>query len=143
MLHISWACGGSSWIKMAIVKEDDSVLVAEYIVSNDLRRNPKWRYKWANRYLFKIKILGRALGMNINIVQRRATNKTTSKEMNRIPIPKNVKQALDFDKHFQNTKWRDAIKKEIATMIEFNVFKIHQERPQFLTEDGWQFAPLH
>ena len=28
-------------------------------------------------------------------------------------------------------------------MIEFDVFKIHQERTQFSTEDGWQFAPLH
>ena len=28
-------------------------------------------------------------------------------------------------------------------MIEFKVFKIHQERPQFSTDDGWQFAPLH
>ena len=28
-------------------------------------------------------------------------------------------------------------------MIEFKVFKIHQERPQFPTEYGWQFAPLH
>ena len=77
MLHISWECRGSSCIKMAIVKEDYPFLGAEYIVSNDLRRNPKWRYKWAIRYLFKIKRPGRALGMNINIVQRRATNKTT------------------------------------------------------------------
>ena len=76
MLHISWACGGSSWIKLAmVVKEDDPFLVAEYIVSNDLIRNPKWRYKWAIRYLFKIKRLGRALGININIVQSRAINK--------------------------------------------------------------------
>ena len=28
---------------MAILKEDDPVLVAEYIVSNDLRKDPKWR----------------------------------------------------------------------------------------------------
>ena len=63
--------------------------------------------------------------------------------MHGIPIPKNGKQALEFDKSFGNNKWRDAIKKEIATMIEFKVFKIHQERPQFSTEDGWQFSPLH
>ena len=121
ILHISWACGGSSWLKMAVVKEDDPVLVAEYIVSNDLRRNPKWRYKWATRYLFKIKRLGRALGMNINIFQRRATNKTTSREMHRITILKNRKQALEFDKRFENNKWRDSIKKEISNMIEFKV----------------------
>ena len=28
-------------------------------------------------------------------------------------------------------------------MIEFKLFKIHQERPQFSTEEGWKFAPLH
>ena len=144
MLHTTWACDGiSTWEKLAIIKEDDPVLVAEYIVSNDLRRNPKWRYKWAKRYLFKIKQLGRALGMNLNIVQPRATNKKATKEMHGIPIPKNGKQALDFDKQFGNKKWSDAIKKEIATMIEFKVFKIHKNRPHFPTEEGWQFAPLH
>ena len=45
--------------------------------------------------------------------------------------PKNGKQALGFDKHFQNTKWRDAIKKEIATMVEFNVFKSIKNDPNF------------
>ena len=33
--------------------------------------------------------------------------------------------------------------KIIATMIEFKVFKIQQNRPQFSSEEGWQFAPLH
>ena len=83
------------------------------------------------RYLFKIKQLGRVLGMNLNIVQRRATNRKATKEMHGIPIPKNGKQALDFDKQFGNKKWSDAIKKEIATMIEFKVFKIHKNRPHF------------
>ena len=28
-------------------------------------------------------------------------------------------------------------------MIEFKVLKIHQNRPQFSSEEGWKFAPLH
>ena len=28
-------------------------------------------------------------------------------------------------------------------MIEFKVFKVHQNHPQFPTKEGWQFAPLH
>ena len=63
--------------------------------------------------------------------------------MHGIPIPKNGKQALDFDKHFGKKKWSDAIKKEIAKMIEFKVFKVHHNRTQFPTKEGWQFAPLH
>ena len=46
MLNITWASDGStSWMQLAVIKEDDPVLVAEYIISNDLRRDPKWRYK--------------------------------------------------------------------------------------------------
>ena len=51
------------------------------------------------------------------MVQHRATNKKATKKMNGIPIPKNGKQALEFNKRFSNNKWRDAIKKLIATMI--------------------------
>ena len=64
MLNITWASDDrSSWMKLSVIKSDDLVLVAEYIVSNDLIKEPKWRYKWAKRYLYKIKRLGRALGM--------------------------------------------------------------------------------
>lgn len=56
MLNITWASdGSSSWEKISVIKADDPVLVAEYIVSNDLIKEPKWRYKWAKRYLCKIK----------------------------------------------------------------------------------------
>ena len=63
--------------------------------------------------------------------------------MHGIPIPKNVKKALEFDRLFDNKKWIDTMKKEVSTMIEFKVFKIHQNRPQFSSEERWQFAPLH
>ena len=81
-------------MKIAVIKEDDPVLVAEYMFSNYLQKYPKWRYKWAKRYLFKIKLLGRALGMNLNIVQRLTTNRKSTKEMNGIPIPKNRNKHL-------------------------------------------------
>ena len=79
MLNITWASdGSSSWMKLSVIKADDHVLVAEYIVSNDLRKEPKWRYKWEKLYLHKIKRLGRALGMELNISQRRTTNKKSN-----------------------------------------------------------------
>ena len=61
--------------------------------------------------LVQNKRIGRALGIELNILQRCATNKKETKEMHGIPIPKNRKQALEFNKRFGNTKWRDAIKK--------------------------------
>ena len=61
--------------------------------------------------LVQNKRIGRALGMELNIFQLRAKNKKATKEMHGIPIPKNRKQELEFDKRFGNTKWRDAIKK--------------------------------
>ena len=56
-----------------------------------MRKEPKWIYKWAKLYLYKIKNLGRALGMEINFVQRGTTNKNSSKEIHGIPIPKKWK----------------------------------------------------
>ena len=63
--------------------------------------------------------------------------------MHSVPIPKNGKQALAYDKLFGNTKWRDAIRKEIDTIIEFKVIKIYPKIHSFNPANGWQFAPLH
>ena len=45
------------------------------------------------------------------------------KQMHGITVPKSPKHALELDSVNKNTKWRDAMAKEINTMIEFKVFK--------------------
>ena len=74
----------------------------------------------------------------------RKINKTRN-EKNKfgIRIPRNVKEALMFDKENKNTKWADAICKEIHTLLKLNVFKFHSPNTMFKKSDGWQYAPMH
>ena len=65
------------------------------------------------------------------------------KQMHGITLPKSAKHALELDSVNGNTKWRDAMAKEIATMKEFKVFEPISSDTVLKREDGWQYAPLH
>ena len=60
-----------------------------------------------------------------------------------IPIPRNTREALLFDKQNKNTKWADAIAKEMSGLERLRVFEFHSSSHVFKRADGWQFAPLH
>jgi hypothetical protein len=57
-------------------------------------------------------------------------------------IPNTVREALILDYENGNTKWADAIQKEIDTLVALNVFKFHPPATEFNRSAGWQRAPL-
>ena len=60
-----------------------------------------------------------------------------------IVIPNSTREALLLDKINNDTKWGDAIAKEMNCLIHLDVFSFHPPNTRFLKQDGWQWAPLH
>ena len=65
-----------------------------------------------------------------------------NKEKFGIRIPNTIAEALRFDKEAGNTKWYDAIKKEMDNLNRLKVFKYHASDKEFPKEEGWQKASL-
>ena len=60
-----------------------------------------------------------------------------NKEKFGIKIPNTIAEALRFDKEAGNTKWQDAIKKEMDNLNRLKVFKYHSSDKEFTKEEGW------
>ena len=60
-----------------------------------------------------------------------------------IRIPRNVREALLFDKMNGDSKWAEAIKKEMDALARLHCFKFMPPNHKLNKSDGWQFAPLH
>ena len=60
-----------------------------------------------------------------------------------IKIPRNVKEALLFDKINENMKWTDAIAKEMDALMKLDVFEFLLPNCSFSKENAWQYAPMH
>ena len=65
------------------------------------------------------------------------------KEKFGIPIPRNTHEALLFDKQNGNTKWADAIAKEMTGLDHLKAFIYHPPTKVFPKSAGWKFAPIH
>ncbi len=79
--------------------------------------------------------------------QRVSRNTRNSKKANRekfgIRIPNNIKEALLFDSQNGDTKWADAIAKEMQALERLNCFEFVSPTTDFQKSDGWQYAPMH
>ena len=58
-----------------------------------------------------------------------------------VQVPMGVKQAMELDKKNGNTKWRDAIKKELEQLDEFKVFRLLSEGEEI--PKGYKQIPYH
>ena len=129
---------------------------ARYISNHviDDKRNGRYN-SWAKNTMKKhartIRKLYRIHGINLKIrkndeqylksVIKRMKNQNKTKFG--IKIPQNVKEALLFDKFNKNTKWADAIAKEMEALRKLDVFEFLPSNCNFSKEDGWQYAPMH
>jgi hypothetical protein len=129
---VRWTSGKETWEPLVHVKKDVPVMAADYIVKNNLHK--PYSRGWAERILKKAD--------NVYHTMRRAAG-CSQNMMYGIKVPKNVAQALKFDKKNGNTLWQDAINKEMDALLKLNVFKFYPPSFKFKRDDGWQFAPLH
>ena len=59
-----------------------------------------------------------------------------------IKIPNDTREALELDRINGNTKWADAIAKEMNGLERLGVFAFHHPDTKFTKTEGWQYAPL-
>ena len=111
--------GSTEYVKLKDLKESNPIQVAEYTMANGLLDEPAFAW-WAP---WTLKQMRRTL----KAMQTRY-HRTTSKFG--IELPKTVKRALEIDKETGTTFWRDAIEKEMRTvMVAFDILPEGAPKP--------------
>ena len=103
---VEWKDGNTSWVDMKDVKETNPVLLAEYAVANKLVSEPA--FQWWVPYTLKKR------DRVIKAMKKRYFRK---QEKFGIELPKTVQRALEIDRETNTTFWRDAIRKEVGTVL--------------------------
>jgi hypothetical protein len=126
------------WEPMEIFKKDDPVTLARYARDHNLLAGSAW--KWANRY---VKPLRNFLNMIRQILLKRKKRKV--KFQYGFKVPRNVNEAYKFDNENGDTKWADAIQKEVNLLKdEYHCFDIKRKgkAPQKVTDKFPFYGPL-
>lgn len=128
-----------TWEPMEILKKEDPITLAKYAEENNLLEQSIW--KWAKRYVKNKKKFNRML-RQMMAAKRRANG---PKYQFGVRVPRNIKEAYELDKLNNDTKWSDAIQKEISQLTEeYECFQLaegnvppadHQQIPLL-----WTFA---
>ena len=111
--------GSTEYVKLKDLKESNPIQVAEYARDNGLLEEPAFAW-WAPWTLKQIR-------RTLKAMQTRY-HRTTSKFG--IELPKTVKRALEIDKETGTTFWRDAMEKEMKTvMVAFDILPEDAPKP--------------
>ena len=127
-LCVRWKDGSTEWVPLKEMKESNPLQVADYAEANQIAAEPAfaWWVPWTQK---KRKRILKAM--------KKRYFRTTQKYG--IELPKTVARALEIDKETGTTFWRDALEKEMKTiMVAF----------EFLPEDsnqpvGFTNIPCH
>ena len=115
-VQVEWETGEITFEPLSIIAADDPVTCAAYAKENDLLALEGWcRFRSLAK---KDKVLARAIKQSkIRQVRRSQTY------MFGYLIPRNYMESMQFDSENKNSKWYDAIKLEMESMLEYKVFK--------------------
>jgi len=103
---VEWKDGSTAWLDLKDVKESNPVLLAEYAVANKLVSEPA--FQWWVPYTLKKR------DRIIKALKKRYFRKM---EKFGLELPKSVKRALEIDQETGTSYWRDAIRKEVGTVL--------------------------
>ena len=115
-VQVEWETGEITFEPLSIIAADDLVTCAAYAKENDFLALEGWhRFRSLAK---KDKALARAIKQSkIRQVRRSQTY------MFGYLILRNYMEAMQFDSENKNSKWYDAIKLEMESMLEYKVFK--------------------
>ena len=115
-VQVEWETGEITFEPHSIIAADDPVTCAVYAKGNDLLALERWRR--FRSLAKKVKVLARAIKQSkIRQVRRSQTY------MFGYLIPRTYMDAMQFDSENKNSKWYDAIKLEMESILEYKVFK--------------------
>ena len=163
-LQLKYSTGDTVTQSFQLAKRDFPLTVAHYIINNKIATEPhlkgqvdrKYRTggygRWARNFLRAHKRSVRRIlraRCAIPVPSRRLVRRTTKPGRNtRQPsikyghkVPRSVREALAFDKAAGNTKWREAIDKEIASLLALQCFDFIDKGSK--PKAGYQFVPVH
>ena len=101
-----------TWEPMEVIKVDDPVTLAKYAQDRGITGQSMW--KWTDRYLKRPK---RFLRLYKQAVLRKKRSNTIKYQFG-IRVPRSISEAHKLDALNNNTKWADAIEKELRTLHE-------------------------
>ena len=114
--QVEWETGEITYEPLSIIAADDPVTCAAYAKENDLLAVEGW-HRFMN-LAKKDKVIARAIKQSkIRQVRRSQTY------MLLYLIPRNNMDTMQFDSENKNSKWYDANKLEMESMLEYKVFK--------------------
>ena len=107
--QVRWETGETSWIPLKDIKESNAAKVAEYAVQEGIEKEPAFAW-WV-----KTALKQRDAMINKVCMRLRERSKFG------IDIPRNFKEAVEFNRKNGNTLWQDAVKKEMKNVqVAFN-----------------------
>ena len=105
---VRWKNGSTTWEKISDFKEWHPLQTAEYAVTNDIDTEPAINY-WVPHTLKKRDSI-------ISLVKKRQTRYFKKTHKFEIEMPNIVKEAAELDAKNGDTKWMDAISKEMTNV---------------------------
>ncbi len=143
-MKVEWNTEQSSWEELSDMKEDYPQMTARYLVDAKVTSRSKRGDRiqaWATKTLRDIsrttrrmvKLCDFHLDDNEEACSvRRATKSSNKKKKKKhdpkpqhkygVQVPRNIRQAMDFDKTNGNTLWQDSIKIEIKALTDLECF---------------------
>ena len=97
-LCIKWHAGNTTWVALGYIKEDYPIQLADYLMAAKFSMDPA--FAWLVPHTLKKR----------NCIVAKVKSKYWLKtQQSRIKVPKNMKQAIDFDRENGNTLLWDAV----------------------------------
>ena len=115
-VQVGWETGDITYEPLSNIAADDPVTCAAYAKENDLLALEGWCR--LRNLAKKDKVLAREIKQS-KIRQVRRSHTYMSGSL----IPRNYMEAMQFDSENKNSKWYDAIKLEMESILEYKVFK--------------------
>lgn len=105
-----------TWEPLKNIRAADPITLSEYAREKKLLQTKGW--KWAKKYRINSKKM-------IRLARRIFQAKRTDvKYQFGVRVPRTVEEAYRLDKENGNTLWRDAIRKEIQQLLDYQTFRI-------------------
>ena len=129
---IQWGDGSWQQFDLKLLKESNPVQVGQYVIARGIEHEPAFAW-WVPYVMQK----GNYIVSAVKLRMRRTTHKYGIE----MPEPgKNIVQnSIDLDRQNGNTFWKDALAKEMGTlMIAFEILEPGQKNPP-----GWHITTGH
>ncbi len=116
---VHWEDGSETYEPLDTIIKDDPVSVANYADENNLIDLPGWKRV---RHLARNQKKLKRMVNQARLIHNHGKTSTPSYSFG-IKVPRNVKQALQYDIENGNTLWQDAMTLEIGNVQAYNTFK--------------------